>query len=77
MTTNPLDHQCHATDCEIEISPRLLMCRRHWYMVPKPIRDQIWAEYRPGQENDKNPSMAYLRVMQAAIDAVAEKEGKL
>jgi hypothetical protein len=25
------------------------MCRRHWFMVPKPLRDAVLATYRPGQ----------------------------
>jgi hypothetical protein len=68
-------HTCHAKGCPVPVPPKLLMCRKHWYMVPKPLRDAVWAEYRPGQEIDKQPSMAYLHVMRAAIDAVAAKEG--
>jgi len=25
------------------------MCRSHWYMVPKELRDQVWATWRSGQ----------------------------
>jgi hypothetical protein len=24
------------------------MCRDHWYLVPKRIRDQVWATWRSG-----------------------------
>ena len=37
-------------------------CKPHWFRLPKRLRDQIWATYRPGQERDRNPSEAYLAV---------------
>ena len=69
-------HTCHAAGCSVEVPPKMLMCRRHWYMVPKPMRDEVWRTYRPGQEDDKAPSDDYLMAMDAAIRAVAEKEGR-
>lgn len=71
-----MSHRCHARGCELEVPPKLLMCRRHWYMVPAPIRHKVWREYRPGQERDKKPSAKYLVVMEEAINAVAAKEGR-
>ena len=68
-------HTCHATGCTTPV-PRILWgCRRHWFMVPKPIRDDIWRTYRPGQCDDMNPSRAYLEAARAAVCAVAEREG--
>lgn len=52
----------------------MFMCKRHWYMVPKHLRDAIWANYRPGQEVTKDPSSEYLEVAMQAIRAVADKE---
>jgi hypothetical protein len=69
-------HLCHAVDCSERISPKLLMCPRHWYMVPPALRKRVWQTYRPGQEFDKCPSKAYLEVAKQAINFVAEKEGK-
>lgn len=68
-------HVCHATGCEVEVPPRIFMCRRHWYLVPKPMRDAIWNSYVPGQEVKKNPTRAYLDAASAAIRAVEKKEG--
>jgi hypothetical protein len=39
-------------------------CREHWFKLPKPLRDAIWKEYRPGQEKDGTPSQRYLVVAQ-------------
>lgn len=70
------DHLCHAEACEAPVPPRLFMCRRHWYSVPKVMRDAIWASYTPGQEINKNPSREYLEAAHAAVEAVAAKEGR-
>lgn len=72
-----IGHYCHAIDCDEEVPPAILMCKRHWYMVPKEIRDLVWKYYVPGQEARKDPTKKYLAIMQRAINAVAIKEGKI
>lgn len=67
-------HTCHAKGCETPVPPKLLMCAKHWRMVPREIQLRIWKHYRPGQEIDKNPTETYLSVMREAIDAVASQE---
>ncbi len=52
----------------------MFMCRPHWFLVPKPMRDRIWATYRAGQEISKDPSDAYDVAARAAIEAVRAKE---
>jgi len=43
-------------------------------MVPKAIRDRVWATYRPGQCEDMQFSQAWSDAVDAAIQAVAQKE---
>ena len=69
-----LRHECHADGCPAEVPPKMLMCLKHWRMVPRPLQRRVWAAYRPGQEVDKNPSDEYLEVQRAAVAAVAAKE---
>jgi hypothetical protein len=52
----------------------MLMCRRHWYMVPYAIRRRVWDAYRPGQCDDKRPSKAWRQAADDAIAAVFAKE---
>ena len=52
------------------------MCLKHWKMVPKAVQDLIWYHYRPGQEIDKQPSVAYIAIAFVSISCVALKEGK-
>lgn len=69
-------HLCHAFECKTAVPPRMLMCLRHWKMVPKNIQSAVWAEYRPGQELDKMPSEDYVLVQRSAVWAVFVAEGK-
>jgi DNA-binding SARP family transcriptional activator len=44
----PGSHLCPARGCRQHVSPDRLMCRLHWYRVPKPLRDIVWATWRSG-----------------------------
>ena len=55
-------HTCHWPSCTRSVPPKLWGCRKHWYKLPKAIRDEIWHYYVPGQEIRKDPSSAYLVV---------------
>lgn len=70
-----MSHTCHAEGCDQATPPKMFMCKRHWFMLPKEIRDSIWEFYVPGQERRKDPSKEYLAASQWAIDWLAKKEG--
>lgn len=61
-----MSHTCHAPDCTRPVPARMWGCRQHWFALPLKIRNAIWREYRPGQENDKRPSVRYLAVQRLA-----------
>lgn len=63
-------HTCHAEGCETTVPPKLLMCGRHWRMVPRPVQMLVWNAYVPGQEITKCPTPAYLEAAQTAVDLV-------
>jgi hypothetical protein len=69
----PDTHQCHAHGCTAKVPPRMFACKRHWFGLPKKIRDAIWREYRPGQENDKQASARYMAVQRLAVMHTAFK----
>lgn len=54
-------HLCHYPGCDKPVPPALWGCHRHWYTLPKVLRDEVWRNYRPGQEVDKCPSAAYIK----------------
>lgn len=45
----PATHRCYAPGCDQQVGMRLLMCKPHWYAVPKPLRDAIWDTYNQGR----------------------------
>lgn len=67
-------HLCHAMACSVQVAPEMLMCAKHWNMVPASIRSRVWKAYRPGQCDDKNPSVAWHDAADAAILSVWERE---
>lgn len=69
------NHHCHATGCKIRTPREMFMCKRHWFMVPKSLRNRIWETYRVGQCDDLRPSKAYCEAAIEAVKAVAAKEG--
>jgi hypothetical protein len=69
-------HLCHAKDCTARVPPRMFMCLRHWRMVPVALQRRVWATYVPGQELRKDPTPGYIEAARAAIDAVAQQEGR-
>lgn len=71
-----MSHRCHAIGCDAQVPPAMLMCRAHWFAVPKPLRQEVWRLYRRGQEITKDPSPEYLAAARAAVDAVAASEGR-
>lgn len=67
---------CYARGCKAPIKPHLLMCRRHWDMVPFGLKAEIWRTYRNGQEQRSDASPAYLRAAAECRAAVAEAEAR-
>jgi hypothetical protein len=61
------EHTCHRPGCETKVPPAMFACKPDWFALPKSIRDRIWGEYVPGQEDRMDPTLAYLDVATEAI----------
>lgn len=70
------EHQCHVRGCATSTKPEHLMCARHWHMVPRDLQRKVRKHYRPGQCQDKRPSLAWFAAANAAILAVEVKESR-
>lgn len=55
-------HACHWPGCTTQVPPALWGCQKHWFKLPKYLRDKIWDAYEPGQEITGTPSARYLEV---------------
>lgn len=70
-------HFCAARACKTKVPLRMLMCSHHWRMVPRALQVRVWDEYKPGQEqNLGRVSPEYLAVVEEAVQAVANVEGR-
>jgi len=69
---NPDNHHCHWPGCGLRVAPSMWGCRRHWYCLPRVLRNKIWAAYRPGQEIDKRPSKSYIDVAREVQNWIKE-----
>ena len=54
----------------------MFMCKKHWFSLPKKLRDAIWATYRPGQCDDMRITHEYAEAARNSVRYVANKEGK-
>jgi hypothetical protein len=62
------DHHCHWPGCPEQTPPAKWGCTRHWFKLPKDLRDRIWLTFDPGQEVNGTPSTAYLAAARAVQD---------
>ena len=65
-------HHCHWPGCEQQVPPAMWGCSKHWFTLPKHLRDLIWATYVPGQEVTMTPSDEYLVAADAVQEWIAE-----
>ena len=70
--TLPNKHECHWPTCKTEVTPAMWGCKKHWFKLPRKLRDRVWATYRRGQEITKTPSPAYLKVVLEVPDWALE-----
>ena len=68
----PGSHLCPAAGCRQHVSADRLMCRPHWYQVPKPLRDAVWATWRSGAGAGTSEHTAAIL---AAIGAATQPGG--
>ena len=61
-------HLCHWPTCGTAVPPKMWGCPKHWFRLPKHLRELIWATYVPGQEVRLDPSDDYLAVAQEVDD---------
>ena len=64
-------HSCAAPACESQVPNDWLMCKRHWYKVPKDLRDEVWATWR----NVKRDPESYRDARERAIKSLLKKDG--
>lgn len=67
----PRPSRCPVPGCRAQIDPTRLMCRSHWYLVPKQIRDRVWATWRSGQGAFSTEHLETVRMAITACEPTA------
>lgn len=71
------DHTCHIPHCNVSTPPKLLMCGKHWRMVPRNLQRRVYAHYQSGQERGEHrPTEAWHQAADEAIRAVVQLESE-
>lgn len=70
------NHECHWPDCKEQVPPAMWGCRKHWFMLPKHLRNKIWMTYQIGQEVTMTPSREYIDVVNEVQIWIEENYGK-
>lgn len=68
-------HTCHWPGCIVLVPPAIWGCKRHWFRLPKALRDKVWAAYVPLQEERMDPSDIYLKVVEEVEHWITKQGG--
>ncbi len=68
------NHECHWPGCGKQVPPAMWGCKAHWFMLPRALRNKVWATYQPGQEKTMTPSAAYLAVAKEVQTWIAQRQ---
>lgn len=66
------NHECHWPGCNAQVPPAMWGCKTHWFMLPKRLRDKIWATYKIGQEVTMSPSREYVEAAREVQEWIKE-----
>jgi hypothetical protein len=72
-------HHCHANDCPTPTPQSLLMCAKHWRMVPREMQSRVRATFSVRSSAPGADPASWADYYEAAADAVehvARLEGK-
>ncbi len=52
-----MSHTCPYPRCRASVPHNMLSCKKHWYLLPQPLRSRIWAAYRTGATTDHRAAL--------------------
>jgi hypothetical protein len=67
---------CDVPRCAVEVPRGKLMCRDHWFALPRPLRAEINAAWREGRIRDWSANcLAARNFLATAADPAAQATG--
>lgn len=67
-TELPITRKCLVTSCKGRCGKEEIFCKRHWFALPGPLRDDVWAAYAQGDRTQQ------LTLIKKACELLKEKE---
>lgn len=52
--TRKVNHRCPVQGCTRLRKQQQVMCRQHWYKVPKELRTRVWALFTYKRASDEH-----------------------
>lgn len=69
---------CPVPGCEVPVRPSMLMCREHWYRVPRQLKaavNQLWQAYNNASVGEMVGAYRdYMSARTAAIASVTPRD---
>ena len=62
-----MNHQCPIDGCPNQLPSHILMCCRHWQLVPSNLKTQVYATWNRGKPANLQD---YLSARQEAVRSV-------
>lgn len=55
-----MNRKCPAPGCEERVGPGpSFLCRRHWFTVPKDLRNRIWQLYKSARNSPEHRAAVF------------------
>jgi hypothetical protein len=67
-------NECPVDGCSNRRETNQLMCRKHWYKVPRELRHEVWAAAKKMWNDDPDVETAYQNWRELADTAIGEVE---
>ena len=67
--------RCPIPGCKVDVASDMFACKRHWFSLPKYIRDEIWASYRDGIRKRTHPTKRWRMAAHNAMEYLRDKAG--
>jgi hypothetical protein len=78
VSDQPFARPCVAAGCRTSLRPDLVMCRKHWGLVPSHLRGLIRQSIAANALESTDQSRGVMQALvKRAIEAVAKAEGRL
>lgn len=67
-------NECPVDGCGKGRGSGQLMCKKHWYMVPRELRHEVWAAAKKMWKDDPDVETGYQNWRELADTAIGEVE---